>query len=212
MRTLWCISVKWRNPVTICHAHFDHVHLLNCFVVEDLRGNTSGCGLHTSSLMQSKVSSVPEDEEGDEAPPITMTTQDPTHTPFTSIMIGSMTTSLWASASNVPLEPGTIDPLRVHQVIISSFPFHYVLIPIPLYPHSHSIISSFPFHYILIPIPLYPRSHSIRSMMLQIPRVQAFTHHLALSPEPHPLLKPHPLYYTIIILTAILHWVQLMLH
>ena len=113
--------------------------------------------------MQSKVSSVPEDEEGDEASPITMTTQDPAHTPFTSVMIGSMTTSLWASASNVPLEPGTIDPLRVHQVIISSFPFHYVLIPIPLYPHSHSTMSSFPFYYILIPIPLCPHSHSIIS-------------------------------------------------
>lgn len=159
------------------HTH-SHANNTAICVVEDLHGNTSGCGLRTSSLMQSKVSSVPEDEEGDEAPPITMATQDPAHTPFTSVMIGSMTTSLWASASNVPLEPGTIDPLRVHQVIVliliplyyahshsivfsfivCSFSFHCMLILIPLYAHSHSTISSVSSIIILVPIPLYPLS------------------------------------------------------
>lgn len=84
-------------------------------VVEDLRTS-----LQSSSVMMQSAASQSLPEEEDETPPTTMTAQSRSSTPFTSVMIGSMTTSLWASANNTVLDSTTIDPIHVHQVLHKS--------------------------------------------------------------------------------------------
>ena len=73
--------------------------------------------LNSSSMVQSKTSvlSLPQ-EQADEAPPTTLSAQAQSysHTPFTSVMLGSMSVSPWASANMNT--SSTLGPVHVHQV------------------------------------------------------------------------------------------------
>lgn len=106
--TVQPISAKSRSLVRkkIVHVQVYFVILI-CSLVEHLHTN-----LHSSSQV---VSCVGDDDKH----PAATHAPDYYNTPFTSVMIGSMSASLWTSANNV-LDSGALAPISIHQVHLST--------------------------------------------------------------------------------------------